>query len=152
MGTWGAGNFDNDGAADYVGELTDGWVATLVANIEECFADKDRSAVDEDGEAVIMPSVAVMSVLCEHCQAQPPKPEVVARWEQEYLAIYDDQIAGLDPNRGYADERRQLIVETFTTLKAQSTTYWREYEEALRSITITGRDNGLPPTEEKAGV
>ncbi|MDQ2800317.1 MAG: hypothetical protein M3Y13_11840 [Armatimonadota bacterium] len=115
----------------------DKWISELEANIEECFADEERSKLDEGDEAVIVPSVAVMSVLCEHCQAEPPKPEVVARWEQAYLAIFDAQIEDLQPAAGYTTERRQVIAETFRKFKEQSATYWGGYEDALQKMTFT---------------
>ena|SRR5579872_5759533 len=124
MGTWGAGNFDSDAALDYIGEVT----GAIEARIEACLADEDASALDEDGEGVLMPSVALLSVLHEHCKAGPPKPEAVLRWKRQYLAIFDDQIDDLDPVPGYKEERRAVIEGTFDRLAAQAADFWRDSE------------------------
>ena len=122
MGTWAAGNFDNDGALDYVGEVMDG----LVARIEGVFAEEGAADLDEYGEAVIMPSVHIISLLHEHCHAAPPKPAVVAGWKSRYLAIFDEQIDDLEPAGDFASERRAVIENTFTKLETQARTFWRE--------------------------
>jgi len=122
MGTWGAGNFDSDGALDYIGEVADG----LEDRIEECFADEESSALDEDGETVLMASVAILSVLCEHCKAPPPKPDIVARWKQRYLDIFDEELHSLETVQGYTEERRAVIEETFNKLQARADEFWQE--------------------------
>lgn len=131
MGTWGAGNFDSDGALDYLAEVTSGFEA----KIEQCLADEDISALDEDGEAVIVPSAAILSVLCERCDASPPQPDVVARWKRQYLALFDDQIDGLAPGPGYKEERRQVIEETFTKREAQSAEYRQDERQGDRLLS-----------------
>ena len=122
MGTWAAGNFDNDGALDYVGDVIDG----LVARIEECFADEEMSRLDEFGEAVIVPSIEIISLLHENCKAAPPKAEVVSNWKTRFLAIFDEQIDGLEPAEDYAIERRVVIVATFERLENKAREFWRE--------------------------
>lgn len=122
MGTWGPGNFDNDGAMDYRDELAD----RLTEEIEGVFADPERLALDEEGETVMMPGVAVLSLLVSQCRATPPEPDVVARWRDAYLAVYDDQIDSLDPDPEFKTGRRQVILETFNGLLAQSQEMWRE--------------------------
>jgi hypothetical protein len=95
MGSWGPGNFDDDGAQDYLDTIT----AALEKKIEEVLLDKDRANPEEDGESVLMPSVALISVLCEHCQSAPPKEELVRTWHQKYIEIFDIVISGRDPKR-----------------------------------------------------
>ncbi len=125
MGTWGVGNFENDSALDYVDELAH----TLAVKIDECLADEECSPIDEMGEAVIVPTVAILSTLHEHCHAPPPKPAIVSAWKVGYLAIYDEQIDDLEPKAGYKEERRQVIVDTFDKLLQQATTFWGESED-----------------------
>jgi len=67
IGTWGSGNFESDGALDFVGELSN----QLVEKIETYFSD-NRANLDEEGEAVVMPSVQILSILHEKCDAAPP--------------------------------------------------------------------------------
>ena len=122
MGTWAAGNFDSDGALDYVGSIID----DLAARIDGVFADEGAAYLDEDAEAVIMPSVDILSVLHEHCHAAPPKTAVVTDWKTRYLALFDEQIGGLDPDGDYAAERRTVIEATFSKLENQARAFWRD--------------------------
>ena len=76
MAQRGVDNFDNDGARDYLKMLT----TQLVATIGGVAADGERLALDEDGEALFMPSLEVLALLCERYAAAPPKPEAVRQW------------------------------------------------------------------------
>lgn len=114
MGTWGAGNFENDGALDYLGNL----VASLIATVNECLADPDRSSLDLGGEAVVMPSVDIIALLCERYDAPAPGESLVARWHEQYLRIYDEQIDSLDPRPDYKEHRRATIEQTFERLES----------------------------------
>lgn len=122
MGRWGSGNFDDDGALDYLGELTD----ALEARIEEVLSDPDRAALDEEGEAVVVPTVQILSVLCEHCKASPSKPETVAEWKSRYLAVFDDEAPDYYSSPQFRAERRQVIASTFDRLEAQARTFWQD--------------------------
>lgn len=119
MGTWGPGNFEGDGPLDYVGGLVD----QLTDTINSCFED-DNADLDEGGEDELMPSVFVLSLLAEHCGAAPPKPDVIESWRDRYVAIYDEQIDGLDPDAEYKVERRKVIAETFAALLHLSNAFW----------------------------
>lgn len=114
MGTWGAGNFDNDGAKDYMDEV----IAKFSLDIENCLLDKTRSAIDEDGEAILMPNVAIITVLCQHCEVAPPKLERIRNWKQSYLEIYDAQADDLFFKSEAKDARRLVIEKTFQELEA----------------------------------
>ena len=124
MGTWGEGNFDSDGALDYLGELTE----SLVGTVEEVFADKDRLSLDEDAEGVIMPVVAILSMLCKNCNAAPPKEKTVLKWHKKYLQVYDRQIDGLliDPKSPYKKARRKVIDNTFKELEKLARRFWKQ--------------------------
>ena len=130
MGTWGPGNFDSDEAVDYVSGLVDGFVDT----VEQLFA-QGRADLDDQGEGKLMPTVEVISVLCDWCRSgapairevTPPHPELIRRWKQQYLEIYDDQIDGLLPSEGFAEERRAHIVGTFDRLEVLAMEGWEEY-------------------------
>jgi hypothetical protein len=121
MGTWGAGNFDNDGARDWLGEV----MTRLEREIDACLATPGRADLDEDGEGVLMPTVAILTVLAEHCDAPPPVAVTVRTWRAAYLAIFDDQIDDLEPAPGFKDERRQVIEATFAKLEAQALAFWQ---------------------------
>ena len=119
MGTWSAGNFDNDGALDYAGGL----VSSFAARIEAILSDEVMSRLDEDGERILMPSAELISVLCERSGCAPPQPAAIASWQERYLAIFDVQIEGL-AGEGYAQERRAVIVQTFETLHQRAREFW----------------------------
>ena len=112
MGTWGPGNFDNDGAADYLGAIA----AQLERTIEECLADEERSWLDEDGEAMLMPSIDLLALLCEHRPVLPPTAGTIEGWRDRYLGIFDAQIDELGPEPEFKVVRRRMIEETFATL------------------------------------
>lgn len=122
MGTWGAGNFDNDSALDYVGDL----VYEMQQKVDDILADEDRRARDEEGEGVLMPTIVVMSLLYEHCTAPAPDLEKVRSWKKRYLAVYDEDMEDYDLTPGFKEERRQVIEETFAKLEAQA----QEFEQA----------------------
>ncbi len=121
MGTWNAGNFDNDAALDYVGDLID----QLTDAINSCF-EEGNADLDEGGEGELMPSVFIIHLLSEHCGAAPPKPDVIASWRDRYVAIYDRQIDELDPDPDYKVDRRKTIADTFATLAAHAAEFWGE--------------------------
>ncbi len=120
MGTWGQENFANDGAKEYLALLT----AKLVATITEVFADEERLRLDEDGEAMFMPSVEVLALLCERCNAVPPRPATVAEWGPKYLDLYDATIDRFKPKPGFRAGRRKVIENTFRWLQSLSDSYW----------------------------
>jgi hypothetical protein len=121
MGSWGAGNFDNDDATDYLADL----IEELAIQIDECLEDPERRALDEQGEAVIPTTAQILSVLVENFNTVPPKPKSVVRWRKGYLAVFDDEIDGLAPTGNYKEERRAVIEQTFQRLEEQSRAYWK---------------------------
>jgi len=113
MGTWGAGNFDSDGASDFIFEQIDRYVAL----INEIFADEEsRFRLDEDAETELMPSVEILLLMCEHCNGVLPKGLDISAWKQRYLEMYDAQIDGLEPVVGFKEERRAVIEQAFDRL------------------------------------
>jgi hypothetical protein len=116
MGTWGAGNFDSDYALDFL----DAEVRRHVEAIEGIFADDELFQLDEDAEAVLIPNVFILGLLCEHCRAHLPATIDVGSWKARYLAMFDREIDGLEPAPGFKDERRFVIAATFDRLAALS--------------------------------
>jgi hypothetical protein len=112
MGTWGAGNFDSDYALDFL----DSEVQRQLDTIERIFADDELFQLDEDAEAVLLPSVFILCLLCEHCHAHLPASHDVAQWKACYLAMYDRQITAMEAAPGFQDERRFVIAATFDRL------------------------------------
>lgn len=122
MGTWDEGNFSNDGALDYLATL----IQKLVTRIENLLASDYGADLDECGESELMPSVEIISLLCEHCDAVPPRESVVKGWRQRYLNIYDEQIDALDPDPEFKVKRRQVIDATFRKLERQARSFFAD--------------------------
>ena len=120
MRTWGEDNFANEGARDYLALLA----AKLVATISEIFADDERLTLDEDGEAMFMPSVELLALLCERYDVTPPKPSSVQQWQEKYLQVYDRSIDKYSPDRRFRVERRKVIEKTFRWAISLSESYW----------------------------
>ncbi len=116
MGAWDTGNFDNDGARDHLDDL----IERLSATVTEILDDEERAALDEEGEAVVLPTVDILALLCEHYHAYPPATEIVLEWRDRYLRIFDDEIDDLAPaggfKGGFKEERRAVIAQTFERL------------------------------------
>ena len=122
MGTWGSGNFQSDGALDYLGDVVD----ELSARIDEILASDSRAAADEEGESVLMPTVAIISVLCNTCNAVPPEPDKIADWRTRYLAVFARTMPGLDFRGDFTAERRAVVEETFDKLLARSRDFHKD--------------------------
>ncbi len=120
MHTWAAGNFDNDDAMDYLGEV----IELLSERVDEILADKRRRRLDEEGEGRLMPSVELIALLCERYNVRPPREKTIHKWREKYLKVFDGEIDGLDPKPGYKDERRKTIEKTFEWLESLSRTFW----------------------------
>jgi hypothetical protein len=114
MGTWGSGNFENDAALDFIDEELDRHVRA----IEAIFADSQRFQLDEDAEGELMPRVAILALLLQHCGSvlDPAHEPDIGAWKARYLEMYDDQIDGLEPGGDYKPQRRAVIADTFDTL------------------------------------
>ena len=116
MGTWGLGNFESDGALDYLDELIYRLTDTIVG-----YFNKDNADIGETSE--LMPTVAIMLALVKECHAAPPKADVIEGWRSKYIAIYDERIDALEPNWEYKAERRKVIDETFLELIQMATKF-----------------------------
>jgi hypothetical protein len=112
MGTWGPGNFENDAALDFIDEEID----RHVREIEAIFADEQRFLLDEDAEGGLIPRVVLLTLLCQQCGGVLEDATDVAVWKERYLAMYDEQIDGLEPDEAYKTQRRAVIADTFDRL------------------------------------
>jgi hypothetical protein len=120
MGTWAEGNFDNDGAMDFLDDL----LGQMVATVEDVLGDKSRVQLDEEGEAELMPRVELIALLCERYNATPPQPTVIARWRKKYLKVFDEQINDLSPKDDFKKQRRKTIERTFHWLESLADSFW----------------------------
>ena len=124
MAIKGTGNFDNDGARatrdNLIEEITDGIQTCLTYNND----------VSEGGEQEFMPLVEILSVLCEHCGATPPEADVVSKWRDAYLSVFDEQAGGVFTEKGFVKQRRKSIEETFRKFEAMAEKYHEEMDGA----------------------
>lgn len=111
MGTWGAGNFSDDGALD--------WLWSDITN-PLCKSIAESGDHDESMGYIIAAKVEVLSILCEQVGAMPPTIQEVAVWRDGYLQAWDGYIDSLEPSPGYKEERREVILTTFARLMAAS--------------------------------
>jgi hypothetical protein len=117
MGTWGAGNFQNDCAMDYAGRLVRGFVE----DVEYAAAEPSRMETDEFYGDIMPCLVAIISSLHELTgTAAIPRPNVVAGWKAKYMAVWEGYIDKLRPAPGYKEQRRAVLLETFDRLEQQS--------------------------------
>lgn len=112
MGTWGAGDFESDGALDFLDEQVERYLGI----IEDVFADAERFHLDEDAESMLIPSVRILTALATQLDAFLPDTLDVETWKARYLAMYDAQIDGLQPVAGFKAERRAAIAAAFDGL------------------------------------
>ncbi len=109
LGTWGPGNFDDDGALDAVGRIADDIADVVDSSLQR--------PIDSISLQANMAKIAVLLALADHCHANvDPR---VAAWRDIVLHAYDRMRAGRDDE--LALERRRVIVETFDRLLAHRT-------------------------------
>ncbi|MBY8982618.1 MAG: DUF4259 domain-containing protein [Candidatus Lokiarchaeota archaeon] len=117
MGTWGPGNFENDYALDYINEVIDKYIK----EIEDLFNDEYAADLDELGEGVLIPNVVIITAIIENTAGYIYK-DIVKKWKEKYLNIYDSQIDVLGAKEEYKIKRRKIIEETFEKLEDLSRT------------------------------
>ena len=113
-------NFASQAARDYLSLLA----AKLVATVTEIYRDKERLALDEDGESMFMPSVELLALLCERYAIEPPKATTIKQWEERYLRVYDKTVASHYPDEEFQVSRRKVIERTFHWLRSLSESHW----------------------------
>lgn len=117
---WDVGNFDNDGAMDFLSMHT----MQLTATINAVADDEARLQLAEDGETLFMPCVELLAMLCERYHAEPPRPSQVRQWHEKYLEVYDRCIDQLKTSAEFKVGRRKLIEQTFRWLESLSESFW----------------------------
>ncbi|WP_406096256.1 DUF4259 domain-containing protein [Streptomyces sp. NBC_01013] len=119
MGTWGAGNFDSDTAADHLGDL----VHRLVTEVTDAMAgDPVELEPDEYGGVTVPCNLELLLVLDRQgwVGVTLPPAEVIRSWQKTFLGVWEATIDGLAPDRAHKDERRAVLNETFERLAEAS--------------------------------
>ncbi|WP_406450898.1 DUF4259 domain-containing protein [Streptomyces sp. NBC_00876] len=115
MGTWGAGNFDSDTAADHLAELT----GRLLAEVTEAMAGDPVGIEPDEYWGVTVPcNLELLLTLNGHGWvgvALPPSG-VIRQWQRTFMAVWERTIDGLEPEAGYKAERRAVLTGTFERL------------------------------------
>ncbi|THA30961.1 DUF4259 domain-containing protein [Streptomyces sp. A1277] len=115
MGTWGAGNFDSDTAADHLSAL----VHRLLGEVTEAMAGDPVGIEPDEYDGVAVPcNLELLLLLSERgwVGVTLPAPEVIRQWQETYMAVWERTIDGLEPGDGYKDERRAVLTGTFERL------------------------------------
>mmetsp|Transcript_7476 Transcript_7476/g.15915 ORF Transcript_7476/g.15915 Transcript_7476/m.15915 type:complete len:123 (+) Transcript_7476:153-521(+) len=120
MGRWGAGNFECDGACDYIVDL----VEKLSKRIDEVLDAEDGCWIEDDGDDELVPSVVVVTMLAKECGGAPPKPDVVETWKTRYLALCEEQLPGLGGSESFICERLEVLTKTFDDLLEVARQFW----------------------------
>lgn len=115
VGTWGAGNFDSDTAADHLGALAD----RLVSEVTEAMAgDPVELEPDEYWGTSVPCNLELLLLLVRQgwVGVTLPSPEVIRDWREVFLGVWERTIDDLGPDAAYKDERRVVLRETFERL------------------------------------
>src|SRR5262245_52794665 len=120
MGTWGAGNFENDTAAEHLIRLCE----PLVEQIRNAVAQPELMEPDEYDSGVMMANVEILAVLAANIGRTEqsaiggmifpfPFPSVkeIKQWKREYLKVWDNYIDKLEPQEDHKSQRRRVITE-----------------------------------------
>ncbi|WP_285565027.1 DUF4259 domain-containing protein [Streptomyces sp. RTGN2] len=121
MGTWGAGNFDSDTAADHLGDLA----ARLVAEVTEAMAGDPVELEPDEYWGVTVPCNLELLLLLDRqgwVGVTLPPAGVIRSWQETFLAVWERTIDGLEPDEAYKDERRKVLNATFERLADASET------------------------------
>lgn len=115
MGTWGPGNFDDDGAADHLSRLTD----QLVTEVAEAMSGDPVGLEPDEYWGVAVPAnLELLALLARTNYVGVLLPEVatVEAWKSTFLEIWDGSIDGLEPSESFKEARRTVLVRTFDDL------------------------------------
>ncbi|MCA9578245.1 MAG: DUF4259 domain-containing protein [Polyangiales bacterium] len=115
MGTWGAGNFDNDTSADHLSTLT----GRLVREVEEAMADPEELEADEFWGCAVPANLELLTLLAKQHYVGVVLPDVptVDRWKATYMTAWEDSIDGLEPTDEFRRARRKVLLATFAKLR-----------------------------------
>jgi hypothetical protein len=113
MGVWGAKNFGNDAACDFVQNAV---VEPLTAQLRRIVDNPALADPEEDASFKVMAAVEVLAILGETVTAHPPPSQLVEECRDLCLRGWDEGIDKLKPKPGYKEERRAVIAGTFERL------------------------------------
>ncbi len=121
MGTWGAGNFEDDTAPDHLSALRntsklEGMCAEWLGAVRDAMANTASLEPDEY-EGVIAPCkleiIAQVMDVSGSGVCTLPKPSVPEKWKSTFLNVWDGDIDELEPDPDWKQSRRGVLVQTF---------------------------------------
>ncbi|MFF3393196.1 DUF4259 domain-containing protein [Streptomyces sp. NPDC002669] len=117
MGTWGAGNFDSDTAADHLSDVT----GRLVSRIGEAMAGDPVALEPDEYDGVTVPcDIELLCLIAEqgHVGSTVPDAAVVEGWRKTFMDVWERTIDELEPEPEYKEDRRAELIRTFDRLAA----------------------------------
>jgi hypothetical protein len=117
MGTWGAGNFDSDTAADHLSTIA----AKLIGEIEAAMrGDPVEIEADEYWGVAVPCNLELLALFAEQgwVGALLPDSAEIAAWKAKFLEVWEESIDGLSPSLEWKKARRAVLVRTFDRLHA----------------------------------
>jgi hypothetical protein len=126
MGNWGAGNFDDDVARDYLADVIRRFERVIeriiTGDIPEEAMGMDNAL--DAGERILLPTVEIISALHDALHSDYlPRPETISRWAKAYPLRVEPLLQRLDLScyeQWYFPERRPIVAATFERLLRQS--------------------------------
>ena len=112
MGVWGADNFENDSALDFVANSV---IKPMTACLQRAISHPELADPDEMSDE-IMAAVQILVVVCDTINAAPPSLRIVEQCRDICLLRWDAGIDAFEPKAGYKSERRKIIADTFEKL------------------------------------
>ena len=118
MGTFGPGNFDSDGSADYLSEVTGKIIADLTAAME----DPAELEPDEVGGVEVPCRIELLVLIAKQgwMGTELPAVKTVQQWRVKFMEVWERCIDGLDPKPDHKAKRREVLERTFEALLAAS--------------------------------
>ena len=153
MGAWGAGNFDNDSAIDYLGEIEE----ELVTRIEDILQDEDRCALDAEynqqgGKNMALPQVMDATETTRVYEGTPEdilavlqSNTFVGQRMQLIVSPQEDLSENLpDPPNTVRDEAhlKELLAEGIASPKREMTAQdWIDIDHAVEARLAARKQN-----------
>ena len=110
MGTWAHGNFDNDTALDWLGEVA----GKLLHEIAEAMNSPESLEAGEWDSDTVPCKAELLCVMSENgMRPNWPEASVLEQWKNIYLSAWESSIDDLDPDADYKIKRRTVLEETF---------------------------------------
>lgn len=114
MGTWGAGNFDDDTAADHLSIVT----GKLVEEIEAAMADAKTIEPDEYWGVAVPCNLELLHLIAKrgYVGCMLPPASTLSEWKTAYMRVWEGYIDQLEPAPDFKKQRKRVLLQTFNNL------------------------------------